>query len=93
MENQVPDEVKTIRSGRLLSMADKDSKEYRESYIGQETEVLFEEERVIDGRAYQTGHTVQYVKIALQTEENLSNTMRRGKIKDFLTEDILLMEI
>lgn len=93
MENQVPDEVKTIRSGRLLSMADKDSKEYRESYIGQETEVLFEEEKVIDGRIYQTGHTAQYVKIALQTEENLSNTMKRGKIKDFLTEDILLMEI
>lgn len=93
MENQVPDEVKTIRSGRLLSMADKDSKEYRGSYIGQETEVLFEEEKVIEGRIYQTGHTRQYVKIALQTEENLSNTMKRGKIKDFLTEDILLMEI
>lgn len=93
MENQVQDEVKTIRSSRLLSMADKDSKEYRESYIGQEAEVLFEEEKVIGGRVYQTGHTVQYVKVALQTEENLSNTMKRGKIKDFLTEDILLMEI
>ena len=58
MEHQVPDDIKTKRSGILISMEQKDSREYRDCYIGKEVEVLFEEEKIINGgisgRSYET---------------------------------------
>lgn len=92
MEDQVPDTVKTDRSNRLLAMEREDSKEYRADYIGQEVSVLFEEEKEWDGAAYQTGHTKQYVKVAVRTKKELSNQIIKGRITGFLTDEILLME-
>lgn len=91
MESQVSDELKSERSGVLLAMERKDSKEYRKYYIGKEMEVLFEEEKVIGGKVFQIGHTKQYVKVAKRTEEALGNRMVTGVLSGFLTEDILLM--
>lgn len=93
MENQVPDKVKTVRSNILLDMGKKESEEYRKGYIGQEADVLFEEEKEIDGRIYQMGHTMQYVKAAVQSENSLSNEIKKGRITDLLSEDMLLIQI
>lgn len=92
MENQVPDDIKTARSNILLEMGRKFSKEYRGCCIGSEAEVLFEEEKVIDGRTFQVGHTMQYVKVARETDLPLANTIERVRVTSFLTEDILLAE-
>lgn len=92
MENQVPDDIKTARSNILLEMGRKFSKEYRGCCIGSEAEVLFEEEKVIDGRTFQVGHTMQYVKVARETDLPLANTIERVRVIGFLTEDILLAE-
>jgi threonylcarbamoyladenosine tRNA methylthiotransferase MtaB len=51
--------------------------------------VLFEESKQIQGKKYQLGHTVDYVKVALETEEDLVNQIRNVKVKGFLTDDIL----
>lgn len=93
MENQVPDKVKTVRSNILLDMGKKESEEYRKGYIGQEADVLFEEEKEIDGRIYQMGHTMQYVKAAVQSENSLSNEIKKGRITGLLSEDMLLIQI
>ncbi len=92
MKEQVPDEEKTRRSNLLLSMEKEYSQDYRTGYIGEEVEVLFEEEKVIDGVCYQTGHTRQYVKVAKRSEDCLSNRLIKGKTVGFLQEDILLIE-
>lgn len=92
MKDQVPDGKKAERSNLLLSLEKEYSGEYRAGYIGKEEEVLFEEERLIDGRLYQTGHTKQYIRAAKQTEESLSNRLVKGKFVGFLQEDLLLME-
>ncbi len=92
MENQVPDDIKTARSNILLEMGRKFSKEYRGCCIGSEAEVLFEEEKVIDGRTFQVGHTMQYVKVARETDLPLANTIERVRVTGFLTEDILMAE-
>ncbi len=92
MENQVPDEVKQERSNRLLAMEREQSKEYRKKIIGCTAEVLFEEQKEIDGEVYQIGHTAEYIKVAKKEEENLSNRMLSGMISGFLKDDILLME-
>ncbi|WMC91563.1 tRNA (N(6)-L-threonylcarbamoyladenosine(37)-C(2))-methylthiotransferase MtaB [Kineothrix sp. MB12-C1] len=92
MEHQVTDEKKTQRSNILLAMERENSTSYRAEYIGREIEVLFEEEKEIDGVLYQTGHTAQYVKAAKRAEGTLSNQLISGKAVGFLQGDILLME-
>ncbi|MBQ8821197.1 MAG: MiaB/RimO family radical SAM methylthiotransferase [Lachnospiraceae bacterium] len=90
MPEQVPDQIKTKRSNVLLEMEKRQSGEYREYYIGKEAEVLFEEAKVIDGVTYQVGHTRDYVKVALKTEENLANTLTTVQVQGFLSEEILV---
>ena len=92
MPDQVPDTIKAERSDVLLAMEEVQSREYRQTYIGQEVLVLFEEEKKILGENYQIGHTKQYVKVAYKTSDNLSNQIKKGKVKSLLTNDILLME-
>ena len=92
MPNQVPDSIKAERSEVLLAMEEVQSGEYRQTYIGQEVSVLFEEEKKILGESYQIGHTKQYVKVAYKSSENLSNQIKTGKVTKLLTNDVLLME-
>lgn len=89
MPAQVPDPVKTIRSNELLALEKVQSKEFRSFYQGKEVAVLFEESKQIQGKKYQLGHTVDYVKVALETEEDLVNQIRNVKVTGFLTDDIL----
>lgn len=92
MENQVKDEIKTVRSNELLEMEKKDSKEFRSFYIGQNKEILFEEEKLINGVSYQLGHTKQYVKVAKKESISLSNQILTERLVGFLQDDILLIE-
>ena len=45
-------------------------------------EVLFEERAQIEGKAVMTGHTKEYMKIALESEKNLQNCILNVQIKD-----------
>ena len=92
MEKQVPDSVKTQRSNRLIQLEQRMSKEYRQSFMGEDIEVLLEEQREIDGNFYQTGHTKQYIKAALKTQEDMHNCMVTGVLTEFLKDDIMVME-
>ena len=89
MPDQVADQEKAARSNELLLMERAQSLEFRRRYIGKEAEVLFEETKEIGGKTYQLGHTRDYVKAALKTDENLSNCQKRVKFTDFLTDEIL----
>lgn len=91
MPEQVSDEEKAQRSGRLLALEQRLSKEYRESFPGREVSVLFEERKRIDGVSYMVGHTKEYVKAALRTEENLSNLLLPCIAVRLLTDDVLLV--
>ena len=92
MPGQVPGKVQTERSGCLFALEKEQSAQFRRFYVGQTVEVLFEEEKQIDGKHYYIGHTREYVKIAKQTQENLSNHILSGRIAGFLQEELLLME-
>lgn len=92
LPNQVQEQVKAARSDVLEAMEKRQSKEYRGLYIGKTEEVLFEEEKEIEGVSYQIGHTKTYVKVALKTDRQLSNQIVTGKIVGFLQDDMLLME-
>ncbi len=73
MPDQVDEQVKAERSARLIALGEKKRKGYEERFIGKTVEVLVEEDAVIDGKKVQTGHTKEYIKIALDAQENLRN--------------------
>ncbi len=97
MPDQVPDAVKTLRSNELLQMEKKQSKEFRNRYIGQTTEILIEETKEIAGKSFWLGHTRDYVKIALPVSgtdvQMNTNVMAKVKVQAFLTDEILVGEV
>lgn len=80
MENQVPEQVKTQRSNILLELDSQKREKYESNFVGKDVEVLMEESIQINGQTFQVGHTKEYVKIALQTEENLQNQVTNVEI-------------
>lgn len=93
MKNQVPDQAKTQRSNVFLEMEQNHSKEFRNYYLGKEEEVLFEENKEINGKKYWIGHTMQYVKVAALCKDNLSNQIKKGNLIEFLQDDIMLIQL
>lgn len=92
MKEQVPEEVKGMRSDRLLTLVRAQSEAFRKEFLHKETTVLFEEAKVIDGRTYQVGHSMEYIRVACKTQEDLSGQIVRGRFTEFLAPDILLFE-
>ena len=80
MENQVPEQVKTLRSNVLLELDRQKREKYEAHFVGKEVEVLMEESVQINGETFQVGHTKEYVKIALQTDKNLQNQVTNVEI-------------
>jgi threonylcarbamoyladenosine tRNA methylthiotransferase MtaB len=73
-------------------MADRMSEEYRKSYLNRRVEVLFEEQEELNGVTYWMGFTKEYIRVALQTDEDLSNTIVTGRLGKMLTSEVLLLE-
>ena len=91
MPDQVPETVKKERSEKLLALGHKMSEEFRRYYLGRQVTALLEEEFLYDGKRYYTGYTKEYVKVAVETEKDLSNTFVTGTLKTQLTEDVYLL--
>lgn len=91
MQGQIAETQKTKRSNELICMGEQMSKEFREYYIGKETEVLLEEKMLIDGEIYYVGFTKEYVKVAVKSNTDISNIMVQGKIERALTKEVYLM--
>ena len=81
MKDQVPEPVKTQRSGVLQELDHRKREAYEKRLIGTVQEVLMEEAAVIDGETYQVGHTREYVKIGRKTQEDLSNQLINVEIE------------
>ena len=82
MKNQVPEQVKTVRSNEMLALDEKKRKAYEKLWIGKDVEVLVEEEIQRDGMRLQVGHTKEYMKIAVETKEDLQNRFITVQIGD-----------
>lgn len=82
MQGQIPEQIKAKRSARLIELGEKNRRAYEESFLGKTVEVLVEEKSDVNGKEMWTGHTKEYMKIALESEENLQNCILNVKIKD-----------
>ena len=45
-------------------------------------DVLVEEDTLINGKKVQTGHTKEYIKIAVESSENLKNCIVKVRIEN-----------
>ena len=89
---QVDGNEKVRRANILNEINLKNQKEFRTSRIGKEDELLCEEIFIKDGIEYFTGYTKEYVKVAVLNSDLKTNDIVSGRIVDFLTDDILLLE-
>lgn len=92
MKDQVPENLKKVRSAELIELGEKMSLEFRKYYLGKENEVLFEESAEIDGKQYYIGYTKEYVKVAKVSDEPLDNQIVNGTLTKMLNDEIYLME-
>ena len=89
---QVDGNEKVQRANILNEINLKNQKEFRALRIGKEDELLCEEIFIKDGIEYFTGYTKEYVKVAVLNSDLQTNDIVSGRIVDFLTDDILLLE-
>ena len=82
MQGQIPEQIKAKRSARLIELGEKNRRAYEESFRGKTVEVLVEEKSDVNGKEMWTGHTKEYMKIALESEKNLQNCILNVQIKD-----------
>lgn len=80
MPDQVDEQIKAKRSAQLIELGEKKRAAYEQSFQGKEVEVLVEEDLELNGKEVQIGHTKEYMKIALETNENLKNSIVKVQI-------------
>lgn len=68
MPGQLTMNEKKARVSRLLDLDAKLSTEFRKSKLGEETDVIIEETKTVNGREYVVGHTPEYIMTALEIE-------------------------
>lgn len=90
MQGQIPEPEKTRRSGILIELGRKHKKEFLEYYLGKEIEILIEEEISLEGKTVQVGHTREYMKAVVETEEKLHNQIVRAKVTGIYQGEMLL---
>ena len=73
MKGQVPEQVKTARSSRLIDLGEKNKQAYLRQWDGKRAEVLFEEEQEIAGRRLFTGYTREYVSVCRDADRDYTN--------------------
>lgn len=82
MENQVPEQIKAERSAQLIELGAKKQDAYEKEMVGKDVEILVEEPAQINGKEVQVGHTKEYIKVALESDENLQNQIVKARIDD-----------
>ncbi len=90
MPNQLPEAVKKERSKVLIELGKKHQMAYMEQFLEQQKEVLFEEQQEIDGVSYWVGHTMEYLKVAVQSSENLDNICKKVRLDRIYNGEIML---
>lgn len=81
MPDQIPEQIKTERSAELLELDAMKRDAYEKTLIGKEVEVLIEEQIEVEGKKVWVGHTKEYVKIAVESDNIIENSIIKVEIK------------
>jgi threonylcarbamoyladenosine tRNA methylthiotransferase MtaB len=74
MPEQVPERIKKERSNRMLKLAEECSRRFRERFLGQTVQVLWESRIDKDGGIY-SGLTGNYIRVFTRSSTDLTNTI------------------
>ena len=92
MPDQLPEQIKKERSRVLIALGQEHQREYMEQFLGKKKEVLFEEQQNIQCQTYWTGHTMEYLKVAVISEESLENKRVMVQLQNIIGQDLILAE-
>jgi threonylcarbamoyladenosine tRNA methylthiotransferase MtaB len=96
MPNQVPEQIKNVRSNQLITASQVMRQEYEDYFIGSIQKVLVEEEILFNEVPYYVGHNERYIKVAVpvnQENTSLENQVIEVLVTKRLKEDVLLGEV
>ena len=84
MEGQIDEQIKTKRSNEMLAMDREKRQKYEDAWLGKEVEVLVEEEIVHEGKKGFVGHTKEYMKVFLESDEDIRNKIVKMTLENRL---------
>ncbi len=88
---QIPNEIKSERSRRMIELSDRLNKEFLKSFEGREAEVLFE--RQIQDGIFE-GHTSNYIKVRAESKsKNIINKTLKVKIGNITDKETVNAKI
>ena len=93
MAGQVNDSIKHERSEKLIALGNELREKYESSFLGTKQSILVEESVTIREKEYQIGHNERYVKLAVESEKDLTNQIVEVSVKSKMDGDLLLCEI
>ncbi len=90
MQGQIKDEIKKVRSERLLTQNDQDVRRFRQQFLGEKVEVLLESYK--HGRW--EGLTDNYLRIEVDgltdhANQNWQNTLVKARLKELVDDGVL----
>jgi threonylcarbamoyladenosine tRNA methylthiotransferase MtaB len=77
MEEQIDENVKSVRSKKLIELGDKIANEFMEKFIGRNMSVLVENQK---DNNYFEGYTTNYLKVSIKSDYNIKNKIVDVKI-------------
>lgn len=83
MENQIDPQMKHLRSDKLISLNKKNFNEFATRFIGDEYEVLFEQN--VGSNKYE-GLTPNYIRVVVESNEDIHGKILKTKISDVKDE-------
>lgn len=90
MENQVDEQIKSIRSDELIAVGEQLKQSYRTGFIAKKVPVLFEEKVLAEEEEYYVGHTMEYIKVAIKSDVDICGKMIETTIVEVLNKEIML---
>ena len=90
MKEQVPPDIKNDRASRLIAVSDELNKKFIDTLKGRTMPVLFE---IRNKDGYFEGHTTNYIKVLVKTEEDLKNQILNVKIGEYCGDETVYGEI
>ena len=87
MEGQLPEAVRKARGDVLIRLSAGREREFAEHFLGKPLSVLLEEETVLEGKPYLTGHSMEYIRVSVPVTEGLRvNDIITVKAERFLED-------
>lgn len=86
-ENQISNEEKANRNKKMIQLGNKLSRMFLESVLNKTEKVLFE---IKNEEGFYEGHTTNYIKVYVESEKNIINSILSVEMIKILNDDVIL---